>query len=63
MKEYFYYFEGGGWNSEFANTKRQAITKAMKRWEHNAKLNPQIGSFKPVKGNEAEYKSLLMLFD
>lgn len=32
-KEYLYGFVGGGWNSEWAKTKRGAISQAKKRWK------------------------------
>lgn len=32
-KEYLYNFVGGGWNYEFATTKRGAIKAAKTRWE------------------------------
>jgi len=61
-QEYLYYFEEGGWNSEYATSVKQARKQAQERWAHCADLNPQNDSFKPVKGNEDLYKSLLNLF-
>jgi hypothetical protein len=57
-QEYFYYFESGGWNSEYATSVKQARKQAQERWAHCPDLKPRLDSFKPVKGNEDTYKSL-----
>jgi len=61
-QEYFYYFENGGWNSEFATSIEEARQMAEARWAHLADLTPAPKTFKPVKGNEAHYRSLLNMF-
>jgi hypothetical protein len=35
-KEYLFNFVGGGWNSEFAKTRRGAIAQAKKRFKGNS---------------------------
>jgi hypothetical protein len=60
-QEYFYYFEEGGWNSEYATSVKQARKQAQERWAH-LNITPRLDSFKPLKGNEDEYKSLMNLF-
>jgi len=61
-QEYFYYFENGGWNSEFATSIEEARQIAEERWAHLDSLTPAPKTFQPVKGNEAHYKSLLNMF-
>jgi len=60
-KEYLFYFEGGGWNSVFATTKRKAIRLANKEYKSSKTLNPIASSFH-LNNNPAHYKSLLNLF-
>lgn len=62
-KEYTYSFIGGGWNSEFAQNKREAYKKACQRWEKEcpkyvAKVDRK--SFRIA--SEAEMKNLLSMF-
>jgi len=59
-KEYIYNFVGGGWNSEFAHDKYEAMRKAKKRWS-NKPYQIDMKSFR-VK-SELEYKHLLSLFN
>lgn len=58
LKEYTYNFIGGGWNTEWANTKRQAIAQARKRWGTNHELDEN--SFRI--STKDEMKNLLSLF-
>tara|TARA_R100000734_G_scaffold11799_2_gene8774 strand:+ start:486 stop:686 length:201 start_codon:yes stop_codon:yes gene_type:complete len=44
-KQYIYTFVGGGWNTEWAKTKRGAIRQAKDRWKGNDKLVVNEQSF------------------
>ena len=35
LKEYMFTFEGGGWNTVWAKTKKGAIKNALKEYDHN----------------------------
>lgn len=59
-KEYLYDFVGGGWNSEFAKTKRSAISKAKKRWKDSPGLIVDESSFRI--STPADMKACLSLF-
>jgi|DEB0MinimDraft_6_1074348.scaffolds.fasta_scaffold47667_2 hypothetical protein len=61
-QEFFYYFESGGWNSEYATSIEEARKKAEARWADCQDLNPLHDSFKPVNGNEHTYRALTNLF-
>tara|TARA_R110000851_G_scaffold210757_1_gene363306 strand:+ start:138 stop:338 length:201 start_codon:yes stop_codon:yes gene_type:complete len=43
-KEYMFTFEGGGWNTVWAKTKRGAIKTALKKYEDSPTLNPIVSS-------------------
>ena len=45
LKEYMFTFEGGGWNTVWAKTKRGAIKKALAEYSYSDKLNPIPTSF------------------
>ena len=60
MKEYLYNFVGGGWNSEFAPTKRKAIAQAKKRWAGEANLIVDPKSFRI--STPGDYQACLSLF-
>lgn len=60
-KIYVYSFIGDGWNSEYAETKRKAISQAKARWKDHPNLKVNEQSFQVY--NEREYKVLLSLFD
>ena len=62
QEEYMYHFVGGGWNSEFANSEAEAITKAEARWNGDPKLVIDRSSFKLQSKNKDEYKALMNLF-
>jgi len=57
LKEYTYYFIGGGWNSEWAYTKAQAKKQAIAKG-YGSEID--LDSFHVA--SEAETKSLLSLF-
>ena len=59
-KEYLYNFIGGGWNSEFATTKRKAIAQAKKRWNDSKGLDVDVNSFRI--STPSDYQNLLSLF-
>ena len=40
LKEYMFTFEGGGWNTVLAKTKRGAINAAIKEYAYSDTLNP-----------------------
>ena len=44
-KQYIYIFVGGGWNTEWAKTKRGAIRQAKDRWKGDDKLVVNEQSF------------------
>jgi hypothetical protein len=44
-KEYMFTFEGGGWNTVWAKTKRGAIKKALEEYKDSDSLNPRTDSF------------------
>lgn len=56
--EYMYSFEGGGWNTEFADSPEQAV----ERWKDSPSLTPIEGSFRPVQENREAYESALRSF-
>ena len=54
--EWTYNFKGGGWNTEFAVTKEEAIEKAKKRWKDSgSKLDPDEKTFHEASGSPAPY--------
>jgi hypothetical protein len=61
-KQYMFTFEGGGWNTVWAKTKRGAIKKAMARefWKGSEGLTPRLDSFHVA--TEAGLKSAMSLF-
>lgn len=59
-KEYLYNFVGGGWNSEFAKTRRGAISQAKKRWKDSPNLVVDEESFRV--STPEDYNSCLSLF-
>ena len=59
-KEYLYNFVGGGWNSEWAKTKRGAIARAKKRWAGEAHLIVDPKSFRI--STPRDYQACLSLF-
>lgn len=44
-KQYMFTFEGGGWNTVWAKTKRGAIKASLKEYKDSDSLNPRIDSF------------------
>lgn len=44
-KQYMFTFEGGGWNTVWAKTKRGAIKMAMAEYSDSDNLNPIESSF------------------
>jgi hypothetical protein len=59
-KEYLYNFIGGGWNSEFAKTKKGAIKAAKARWNGDDRLTVDEKSFRI--STPSDYQNLLSLF-
>ena len=45
LKQYMFTFEGGGWNTVWAKTKRGAIKAAMAEYKDYSDLNPRPSSF------------------
>ena len=60
-KEYLYNFKSGGWNSEYATSKRGAIKQAKARWKDRDGLDVDVDSFR-LNNNPAHYQALLSLF-
>jgi hypothetical protein len=60
-KEYLYNFKSGGWNSEYATSKRGAIKQAKTRWNDKDGLDVDETSFR-LNNNPEHYKALLSLF-
>jgi hypothetical protein len=58
--EFTYNFIGGGWNTEYAHTKEEAIEKAIARWGDSPKSKIDTKSFRI--STEGEMKMLLMSF-
>ena len=59
-KQYLYNFVGGGWNSEFAKTKRGAIAQAKKRCKDSPDLVIDEASFRV--STPEDYNNCLSLF-
>lgn len=59
LKEYTFYFIGGGWNTEWAYTKAQAKKKAKERF-NTPNLKVDMNSFHIASKEETKY--LLSLF-
>jgi hypothetical protein len=59
LKEWTFYFIGGGWNTEWAYTKAQAKKQAKKRFD-SPNLQVDMDSFHIA--SEEETKHLLSLF-
>ena len=59
-KQYMFTFEGGGWNTVWAKTKRGAIKAALKEYKDSDTLNPRIDSFHVA--TEEGLRSALSLF-
>ena len=59
-KQYMFTFEGGGWNTCYAKTKRGAIKKAVAKYKGSDSLKPIQSSFHVA--TEAGLKSALSLF-
>jgi hypothetical protein len=60
-KIYVYNFTGGGWNTEKATSKRQALSRAKKRWAGTRWSDIDEKSFRII--TDHEYSVLLSLFD
>jgi len=39
-REYMFTFEGGGWNTVWAKTRKGAIKEALKKYKDSSTLNP-----------------------
>jgi len=59
-KEYLFNFEGGGWNSEFAFTKKQAKSQAKNKYANDKKCVVNFNSFRV--STPEDYQNLLSLF-
>jgi hypothetical protein len=59
-KEYLFNFIGGGWNSEFAKTKRSAIAQAKKRFKGDRICIVDEKSFRL--STPADYQANMSLF-
>jgi hypothetical protein len=57
-KRYIYSFYSGGWNTEIATTKRQAISLANKRWAGTAWSDINEQSFEVI--SDRDYNVLLI---
>jgi hypothetical protein len=44
-KQYMFTFEGGGWNTVWAKTKKGAVKAALKKYKYSDDLNPLVDSF------------------
>ena len=40
MKEFMFTFEGGGWNTVWAKTRKGAVKAALKEYKDSPNLNP-----------------------
>ena len=59
-KQYMFTFEGGGWNTVWAKTKRGAIKSALKEYKDSDALNPIPTSFH--KATEEGLRAAMSLF-
>ena len=59
-REFLYNFKSGGWNSEYALTKEQAIAQAKERFNTNDGLDIDEKSFRV--STPADYQNCLSLF-
>ena len=59
-KQYMFTFEGGGWNTVWAKTKRGAIKAALKEYKDSDTLNPIPTSFH--KATEEGLRATMSLF-
>jgi hypothetical protein len=59
-KEYLFNFVGGGWNSEFAKTRRGAIAQARKRYKGDSICVVDEKSFRL--STPADYRACMSLF-
>ena len=59
-KQYMFTFEGGGWNTVWAKTKRGAIKKAIAEYKDSEGLTPRLDSFHIA--TESGLKSAMFLF-
>ena len=60
LKQYMFTFEGGGWNTVWAKTKRGAIKAALKEYKDSDTLNPIPTSFH--KATEEGLRAAMSLF-
>jgi hypothetical protein len=60
MKEYMFTFEGGGWNTVWAKTRRGAIKAALKKYEDSDTLNVITNSV--VRSTPETMEHVLSLF-
>lgn len=60
LKEFMFTFEGGGWNTVWAKTRKGAIKKALSEYKDSPTLNPIPSSVHQA--TEAGMKSALALF-
>lgn len=58
--EYIYNFVGGGWNTEWATSEKEAIKQAKKRWKGDDGLVVDTKSFR--KSTKADMDNLLSMF-
>lgn len=61
QKKYMFTFEGGGWNTVWAKTKRGAIAKALKEYKGKDGLTPRPTSFH-VQTTEGERAALSLFY-
>ena len=59
-KQYMFTFEGGGWNTVWAKTKRGAIKAALKEYKDSDTLNPIPSSVH--KATEEGLRNAMSLF-
>jgi len=60
-KKYTYFFKSGGWNTEWAPTKKQAYKQAVERWEGSSTLIPIYETFFIAKADKE--RMLMGLFN
>lgn len=62
LKQYTYNFVGGGWNTEWAKTRRGAIAQAKKRWK-NFKVTGEVDESTFRLSTDKEINELMSLFN
>tara|TARA_R110002153_G_scaffold26338_1_gene82714 strand:+ start:750 stop:935 length:186 start_codon:yes stop_codon:yes gene_type:complete len=61
MQDFIFNWQGGGWNTVYAETLEQAKAKILEEWGEHAHLTPRMDTVKAV--SQKELNSWYRLFD